>query len=88
MAKVKITNGFPNIGGKGSLLTGILIKGNIKEGDNFLLNNGVKIPIIGIEFQLKEQTGFNNVSFAIEFSRDHEVIWHKLYGETFEIENT
>jgi hypothetical protein len=81
---VKITNGFPNPGGPGIRLAGVVTKGSLEKGDHILLDNGGKIPIVDVEFDRETFPGVTHVLLAV--SRTHDVIWHKHFGREFEVE--
>ncbi len=84
MSIVRITNGFHNHGGVGLLLTGTLEKGDVENGDFLVLDKDSKIPIIDVEFDKETFPGTTHVRLMV--SRDHDVIWHKLYQREFEVE--
>lgn len=47
-ALIKLTNGFYN-GGNGLLMTGTLLNGAVKNGDQLIINPSIKIPIVAVE---------------------------------------
>ena len=84
--KIKLTNGFPNTQGVGNILTGELIEGNIEINDFLLLNNGIEIPILEVEF---DNINSKPYTFAITIPRefDNAEIWYNLYGMELKIKN-
>ena len=81
----KITNGFPNHNGKGPLLTGYLLSGEIEVGYFIVYDNDIRIPIIKIERSLKNP---RNMALTIprEFENSTFLKLYKLYGRTLTIE--
>ncbi|AUC15850.1 hypothetical protein BTO06_12120 [Tenacibaculum sp. SZ-18] len=86
MNKVKIDNGFYNQGQEGLLLTGILLSGKVQKNDILILNDIDRIPIIEVEFD--ENTFPGTIHVRLMVSRDHDIIWHKLYGKEYKIDST
>jgi hypothetical protein len=86
MTKIKITNGFPNINGKGNLLTGDLLESTIMISDKLIIEAEIKIPIIEVEI-LPAISSRKLISITIPRDYDDASIWHTLYGKEFEIEN-
>ncbi len=86
MTKVKITNGFPNTGGKGNYLTGEMLQGRVEIGDKLIVEEKIKIPIIEVEM-LTGITRQETIRISIPRSYDDAMIWHTLYGREFEVEN-
>jgi hypothetical protein len=85
MTTIKITNGLNNHTGKGILLTGILTSGQVDNGDKLILSENQKIEIIEVEY---DKTTFPvTTHIVLTVSRDHEVIWHKLYQKEFKVDN-
>lgn len=84
--RVRLTNGFPNALGVGNILTGEIIEGKIEVNDLLLLNNGIEVPIVGVEFHnvIPKQRNFA-ITIPREF--DNAEIWHKLYGTELKIKN-
>jgi hypothetical protein len=81
---VRITNGFPNGGGIGNILTGQIIQGEINVNDLLLTSNGTEVPIVEVEL-------INMVpkrqDFAITIPRKFDNVenWGKLFGTEFKI---
>jgi hypothetical protein len=86
MPRIKITNGFPNVGGKGNFLTGHLLNGTLKIGDKLIVEEKLKIPIVEVEI-LPAIFSAKLIRITIPRDYDNAVIWHTLYGNEFEIEN-
>ena len=83
MTKVIITNGFPNTGGLGIILTVRILEGNIKVGDILVIDDQNKIPIIQIDFFFD-----NRAALTIEREHDHNpAVSYKLYGNSYLIES-
>jgi hypothetical protein len=85
LSNVRITNGFPNTLGRGVLLTGVLMGGNIKPNDILKVQDGSEIPIIEVEFDHKTFPGTTHVVLTIQREFEGTVVWRQLYGKTFEI---
>ena len=86
MAVVVVNNGFINALGKGPILTGELISGDISVGDVLIVNNDLEIPIV--EVNIKIFSGKRSFDLTIPRSYDTEPKWYELYGSKFEIKNT
>lgn len=84
MAVIKITNGFPNPPGQGGLLTGILIEGNIVSGDSFIINGEAEVKIIAVELDKTTFPGTTHFAITVPRDLDNKIVWHKLYGQTFQ----
>ena len=83
---MRITNGFLNTGEKGYLLTGDLLEDAIKVGNKLIIDDKIKIPIIEVSI-LPEISSGKLVIITIPREYNSAVVWHKLYGKEFEIEN-
>lgn len=81
MAKIKVTNGFHNTTGVGGLLTGTLIEGTVNVNDRLIQEDGFEIPIIQVE-----KIG-TTIILTVPRQLDHVVVWHLMYGKTFEIKS-
>ena len=84
MPRMKIINGFVNINGRGNILAGDLLEGEIKIGDKLIIKNETKIPII--EVLVEEISFIKKILITIPREYDNAAVWYKLYGKEFEIE--
>ncbi len=82
MPKVKIKNGFRNIGGQGILLTGDLISGEINSGD-YLLVGLKKVQISEVE--LKEYKDSKYPTVILTVADKNDIKWFKMYNKTYKI---
>ena len=85
MATIKITNGFlgvVNDGVRSIILTGTLVSGIVKTGDELVIDNQIKTKIIKVEFDSNIQPGIVHINiFVLE---EGKIVWHKLYGNLYE----
>ncbi len=84
MAKIKITNGFPNTDGEGVVITGVLLDGSINVGDSLVINEEM-VSLMHIQFDAVTFPGVIHVFMRV--TPDSGIIWHKTYGHNYEIIN-
>jgi hypothetical protein len=85
MTTIKITNGLSDHTGKGILLTGTLTTGHVEQGDKLILPENQKIEIMEVEYDKETFPGTTHIVLTV--SRDHKVVWHRLYGKEIKVEN-
>ena len=90
---IKLTNEFPNTTELGNILTGIIIDGNLKINDLLILNNGMEVPIVEVEFSnivpkqhlIPEQRKFR---ITIPRKYNNAKNWNNLFGSELKVRNT
>jgi len=86
-AEILLQNGFPNHGGQGDMLVGIILKGQVEE-DAFLIIEGRKVKMSKIQIQEDLKWNVTRIEFEVERNIKPPVYWWKLYNSKIEVKNT
>jgi hypothetical protein len=82
-ATIILTNGFPNVPGKGELLTGTLLDGNIDPNDLIILDDEVQITIIEVEIDKATFPGTTRIVLTVP--RNLGIAWPHFYNKALKI---
>ena len=86
MTKVNVTNGLPNLTGLGGILSGTIVEGDVNINDLLILENGFEIPIIAVH-KVTHSPGTTSIIMTVPRDFDDVIVWHTLYGKTFNVKN-
>lgn len=86
-AEILLHNGFPNHGGDGDLLVGVILNGQISK-DAFLLIEDREIKMSKIEIREDLRDNVTRIEFEVNRKIDPPVNWWKLYNTKIKVKNT
>lgn len=87
MAEILLTNGFRNFKSElGISLSGQLLEGKIEVGDNLIVNDNLKIPIIELDLDNKLIPEITLVNLTIPKTYNNSTNWSLLYNTKLKIE--
>jgi len=85
MTKIRVTNGFHD-GTGGVLLTGTLLEGDININDRLILEDGFEVLIMDVE-KVPTAPGGPMIVMSMPKNLNGVIVWHTLYGKTFNVKN-
>jgi len=86
-AEILLQNGFPNHGGDGDLLVGIISKGQI-EKDAIMIINSREIKMSKIHIKYDPDWDVTRVQFEVDKNINPPILWWKLYKSKIKVKNT
>ncbi|MFT6921561.1 MAG: hypothetical protein ACJA1C_000558 [Crocinitomicaceae bacterium] len=86
-AEILLHNGFPNHGGEGNLLVGIVSKGQI-EKDAVLIIDQREIMMSKIQVREDSEWNVTRIEFEVDRNLNPPIYWWKLYKSKIKVKNT
>ena len=86
-AEILLHNGFPNHGGEGDLLVGIISKGKIEQ-DAVLIIDEREIQMSKIQVRDDSEWNVTRIEFEVDRNICPPIYWWKLYYNKIKVKNT